>query len=184
MDGFTLIDGASLAIVLLSGVLAYARGFLREILAISGWIISIIVAFLSAPSGVPLVMEIPYLNKIVSGCEATTVISFSIILAISVLICSIFTPLLSNFVKRSFFNSFDQSLGFLFGAARGIVLVLVCVVVYNQLAVDKGIEIVNNSFLYKSVFGISSNIEAMLPNNIPNWLVNNYDDLVSSCDAP
>ena len=57
-------------------------------------------------------------------------------------------------------------------------------VVYNQLAVDKGIEIVNNSFLYKSVFGISSNIEAMLPNNIPNWLVNNYDDLVSSCDAP
>lgn len=184
MYGLTLIDGIALAIILLSGVLAYARGFLREILAISGWIISIIVAFQLAPTSVPLVSEIPYLNKIVSGCEATTVISFSLVLAISVLICSIFTPLLSNFVKRSFFNSFDQSLGFLFGALRGIVLVLVCVVVYNQLTLDKGFEMINNSFLYKTVFGISSNIEAMLPKNIPNWLVNNYDDLVSSCDLP
>jgi membrane protein required for colicin V production len=182
MDGFTLIDGVSLAIILLSGALAYARGFFREILAISGWIISIIIAFLLAPSGVPIVTEIPYLNRIVSGCEATTVISFCFILAISVLVCSIFTPLLSNFVKRSFFNSFDQSLGFLFGVTRGVVLMLVCVVIYNQLAVDKGVEMINNSFLYKTIFGISSNIDAMLPKNIPDWLVKNYDDLVSSCD--
>ena len=116
MDGLTIIDGVSVAVVLLSGILAYARGFLREVLAISGWIISIIIAFMLAPTGVPLVSEIPYLNKIVSGCEATTIISFALILAISVLVCSIFTPLLSNVVKRSVFNTFDQSLGFLFGA--------------------------------------------------------------------
>ena len=103
MDGLTIIDGVSIAVVLLSGILAYARGFLREVLAISGWIISIIIAFMLAPTGVPLVSEIPYLNKIVSGCEATTIISFALILAISVLVCSIFTPLLSNVVKRSVF---------------------------------------------------------------------------------
>ena len=182
MDGLTIIDGVSVAVVLLSGILAYARGFLREVLAISGWIISIIIAFMLAPTGVPLVSEIPYLNKIVSGCEATTIISFALILAISVLVCSIFTPLLSNVVKRSVLNTFDQSLGFLFGALRGIILVIVSVVVYNQVAVDNEYEIVNNSLVYKSVVGISSNIETMLPNSIPNWLIDNYDGLVSSCD--
>ena len=182
MDGLTIIDGVSIAVVLLSGILAYARGFLREVLAISGWIISIIIAFMLAPTGVPLVSEIPYLNKIVSGCEATTIISFALILAISVLVCSIFTPLLSNVVKRSVLNTFDQSLGFLFGALRGIILVIVSVVVYNQVAVDNEYEIVNNSLVYKSVVGISSNIETMLPNSIPNWLIDNYDGLVSSCD--
>lgn len=182
MDGLTIIDGVSIAVVLLSGILAYARGFLREVLAISGWIISIIIAFMLAPTGVPLVSEIPYLNKIVSGCEATTIISFALILAISVLVCSIFTPLLSNVVKRSVLNTFDQSLGFLFGALRGIILVVVSVVVYNQVAVDNEYEIVNNSLVYKSVVGISSNIETMLPNSIPNWLIDNYDGLVSSCD--
>ena len=182
MDGLTIIDGVSIAVVLLSGVLAYARGFLREVLAISGWIISIIIAFMLAPTGVPLVSEIPYLNKIVSGCEATTIISFALILAISVLVCSIFTPLLSNVVKRSVLNTFDQSLGFLFGALRGIILVVVSVVVYNQVAVDNEYEIVNNSLVYKSVVGISSNIETILPNSIPDWLIDNYDGLVSSCD--
>ncbi|MAR49799.1 MAG: colicin V production CvpA [Rhodobacteraceae bacterium] len=182
MDGLTIIDGVSIAVVLLSGILAYARGFLREVLAISGWIISIIIAFMLAPTGVPLVSEIPYLNKIVSGCEATTIISFALILAISVLVCSIFTPLLSNVVKRSVLNTFDQSLGFLFGALRGIILIVVSVVVYNQVAVDNEYEIVNNSLVYKSVVGISSNIETMLPNSIPDWLIDNYDGLVSSCD--
>ena len=182
MDGLTIIDGVSIAVVLLSGILAYARGFLREVLAISGWIISIIIAFMLAPTGVPLVSEIPYLNKIVSGCEATTIISFALILAISVLVCSIFTPLLSNVVKRSVLNTFDQSLGFLFGALRGIILIVVSVVVYNQVAVDNEYKIVNNSLVYKSVVGISSNIETMLPNSIPNWLIDNYDGLVSSCD--
>ena len=182
MDGLTIIDGVSIAVVLLSGILAYARGFLREVLAISGWIISIIIAFMLAPTGVPLVSEIPYLNKIVSGCEATTIISFALILAISVLVCSIFTPLLSNVVKRSVLNTFDQSLGFLFGALRGIILIVVSVVVYNQVAVDNEYEIVNNSLVYKSVVGISSNIETILPNSIPDWLIDNYDGLVSSCD--
>ena len=54
--------------------------------------------------------------------------------------------------------------------------------VYNQVAVDNEYEIVNNSLVYKSVVGISSNIETMLPNSIPDWLIDNYDGLVSSCD--
>ena len=54
--------------------------------------------------------------------------------------------------------------------------------VYNQVAVDNEYQIVVNSLAYKSVVGISSNIETILPNSIPDWLIDNYDGLVSSCD--
>ena len=184
MDSFTLIDGAALAIILLSGILAYARGFAREIFAIAGWIVSVIVAFTFAPTAVPLVKEIPYLNKIISGCEATTIISFAFVLALSVVVCSFFTPLLSNLIKRSFLNSIDQSLGFLFGAARGAILVAVALVAYNQLAINQQFPVVNESFAYNSFYGVSSEFSTVLPDNIPNWIVKNYDGLVSTCNSP
>ena len=40
MDGFTIIDGIVAAVIILSAILAYARGFVRESLAILGWIVA------------------------------------------------------------------------------------------------------------------------------------------------
>ena len=38
MQGFTLVDGIVLALIVISAVLAYARGLVREALSIIGWI--------------------------------------------------------------------------------------------------------------------------------------------------
>ena len=35
MEGFTLIDGVVAAIIVLSAILAYSRGFLREVAPVS-----------------------------------------------------------------------------------------------------------------------------------------------------
>ena len=40
MHGFTLVDGIVLAVIVLSAVLAYARGLVREALSIAGWIVA------------------------------------------------------------------------------------------------------------------------------------------------
>ena len=40
MEGFNIIDGVILAIVLISAILAYARGIVREAMAIVGWIVA------------------------------------------------------------------------------------------------------------------------------------------------
>jgi membrane protein required for colicin V production len=63
MEGFTLVDGVVLAIVVLSAVLAYARGLMREFLSIAGWIGAALVGFIFAPSVEPLVSAIPGLDK-------------------------------------------------------------------------------------------------------------------------
>ena len=44
MEGFNVVDGVVLAIVILSSLLAYARGLVREVMAILGWIAAALVA--------------------------------------------------------------------------------------------------------------------------------------------
>ena len=56
---FTVVDGGVAVITLISAILAYSRGFTREVFAIAGWIIAIVAAFYLAPKLDPLIREAP-----------------------------------------------------------------------------------------------------------------------------
>ncbi|PTE12663.1 CvpA family protein, partial [Pseudogemmobacter blasticus] len=62
MDNFTWVDGGAAVIILLSAILAYSRGLVRELMAILGWVGAAILAFIFAPAATPLVKEIPMLG--------------------------------------------------------------------------------------------------------------------------
>ncbi len=63
MEGFTIIDGVVALVIVLSALLAYGRGLVREFMAIVGWIAAAILAFLFAPQVEPLVSEIPVVGE-------------------------------------------------------------------------------------------------------------------------
>ena len=46
MDSFTLVDGGSAAILLISAILAYSRGLVREVLSIAGWVAAAVSALI------------------------------------------------------------------------------------------------------------------------------------------
>ena len=48
MEGFTLIDGVVTLVIVLSAILAYSRGLVREAMAIAGWIGAAVLAFVFA----------------------------------------------------------------------------------------------------------------------------------------
>ena len=50
MENFTVVDGGAALIILLSAILAYSRGLVRELMSIVGWIGAAILAFIFAPS--------------------------------------------------------------------------------------------------------------------------------------
>ena len=54
MEGFTIIDGIAAAVIILSALLAYSRGLVREVLSIGGWIGATILAYMFAASVQPL----------------------------------------------------------------------------------------------------------------------------------
>ena len=48
MEGFTIIDGVVALVIVVSALLAYSRGIVREAMAILGWVGAAVVAFLLA----------------------------------------------------------------------------------------------------------------------------------------
>ena len=92
MDGFTLVDGVVAALIVISALLAYSRGFVREAMAIAGWIGSAIVAFIFADKAQPLVKQIPVLGDFIGdSCELSVISAFAAVFAIALVIFSIFS---------------------------------------------------------------------------------------------
>lgn len=65
MGDFTIVDGVVGLVIVVSALLAYARGFVREALAIVGWIVATIVAFIFADKVQPLVKQIPVIGDFI-----------------------------------------------------------------------------------------------------------------------
>ncbi|MBC7157641.1 MAG: CvpA family protein, partial [Rhodobacteraceae bacterium] len=184
MEGFTIIDAVVAAVILVSAVLAYSRGLVRETMAILGWIAAAVVAFLFAPQVEPLVKEIPVVASILGeSCELSIIAAFAIVFAVALVVAALFTPLFSGMVQRSFLGGIDHGLGFLFGALRGIVLVAVALVVYDRALAGQGIAMVDDSRSVQIFASVEGAIGEQIPDEAPAWIVARYEELVVSCGA-
>ena len=185
MEGFTLIDGVVAVVILLSAILAYSRGFVREAMAIAGWIGAAVVAFLFAESAQPLVKEIPVVGDFLKdSCELSIIVAFGAVLAVGLIVASLFTPLLSSVVQAPALGGLDQGLGFAFGVLRGVVLVGVALLVYDRAVADNTVSMVDNSRSAKIFASFQANIAAAVPDDAPGWILSRYNTLTQACAAP
>ncbi len=184
MEGFTIIDGVVALVIVISAVLAYSRGFVREAMAIIGWIVAAIVAFIFAPKAEPLVKELPVVGDYLKdSCELSIIAAFAAVFAVALVVVSIFTPLFSSIVQRSALGGIDQGLGFFFGVLRGILLVAVALVVYDRVVVNDTIPMVDNSRTAKIFARAQDSINEQIPEDAPGWIVERYEQLVGDCGA-
>lgn len=110
-------DIAVLAIVLLSALLSFARGFVREILSVAAWIGAAFVAIWAFPHAKPVA------STFISMDVAASAAAFVIVFFLALILLSLVFSRLSSGVRGSALSAVDRSLGFLFGVLRGAVLV-------------------------------------------------------------
>jgi membrane protein required for colicin V production len=182
----TIVDAIVLLIVVISGMLAYARGFTREALAIAGWVIAAFGAFYFAPFLEPLIREIPLVGEFLrSSCTLSILAAFAVAFAIILVLVSIFTPLISGAVLDSMLGPVDRGLGFLFGAARGVVLVAVLYLLYDLLVpLDQRVTALDAAQSVSFIEETAEIIRANAPEQVPQWLGARIDRLVGACGAP
>jgi len=182
MEGFTIVDAVVALIIVVSAVLAYSRGFVREGMSILGWVGAAVVAFMFAGKAEPLIKEIPMVGDMLNGsCELSIIVAFAAVLAIALVVVSLFTPLFSGLIQRSALGGLDQGLGFLFGALRGIVLIAVAFIVYDRVVVSQDIEMVDDSRSAKIFARMQASIEDQIPTDAPGWILEQYETLVGDC---
>ncbi len=186
MEDYTIIDGIVIAILLISGFLAFSRGIVREVLSIAGWAGAAVIAFIFAPQGKDLVYEIPVVSGFVGdSCNIALIVSFAVIFVLALIVISLFTPLLAGIISGSALGLIDKGLGFLFGLARGVLLVIVGLFVYDTLMPEgEGINLIEDSktivVLADSQTRLAAEVEGSA---IPEWFIARFEDLTSTCSA-
>ncbi|SIT76345.1 CvpA family protein [Pontibaca methylaminivorans] len=184
MDGFTIIDGVVALIVVLSALLAYARGMVREALAIVGWIVAAVLGFLLAPQVEPLIREVPVIGDFIAdSCELSLVAAFAAVFAVALILMSFFTPLFSSMIQRSALGGLDRGLGFLFGVARGVLLIAIAFFVYDTAFGGQNIAMIDDSRSAQVFARMTGQIEERNPERALGWLTRQYEELVAGCNA-
>ena len=184
MENLTAVDGGAALIILVSSILAFSRGLVRELMAILGWIGAAIAAYYFAPGVQPLVKELPVVGEFLAdSCELSVVAAFAGVFVIGLIVAALFTPLFSGAVQRSALGGIDQALGFLFGAARGILLIAVGFIVYDRVLSDQAIPMIDESRTALVFSNFQAEIDENIPTDAPGWIVERYNELTNVCAA-
>lgn len=181
----TIADGVVALILLVSGMLAYSRGVTREIMAIGGWIAAAFIAFYFAPMLSPLLEEIPVVGDMLRGsCTMSALAGFVAAFAGALIVLSIFTPMLSTAVQNTALGPVDKGLGFVFGIARGVLLVAVMYLLYNLIITDtERLAMIENSASITFISDAAKALEAQAPTTVPEWLQSRIDGMMGNCGA-
>jgi membrane protein required for colicin V production len=123
----TLLDVILLGVMLISGLLAMIRGFFREILSIAGWAAAAVATLYAFTKLKPLAQQ--YFNN---DIVASVVTAGGVFLG-TLIIVSVFTVRISDKILDSRIGALDRTMGFLFGLARGLIIVVVAFIFFDWL---------------------------------------------------
>lgn len=128
----TLLDIIVLAVMLLSGLLAMIRGFMREILSIAAWGTAALVSVYAYSSKL-----LPMVQESLKNETLAKVAVVGGVFLLTLVVVSIITVRISDMILDSRIGALDRTLGFLFGLARGLLIVVVAFLFFTWLVPDK-----------------------------------------------
>lgn len=115
--GANAADLIIVAIVLMSGLWALWRGFVREVLGIVGWVGAALVTLY----GFSTVR--PYAQELISIPLVADVAAGLVLFIATLILLSLVSSAISSSVRGSALGALDRTLGFLFGLVRGFIVV-------------------------------------------------------------
>src|SRR6059058_5326159 len=127
----TILDLVLLGVMLISGLLAMVRGFMREILSIAAWGAAALVTLYAFSKLLPSAKA--YFGS--DTIAAVVVVAGTFIGTL--IVVSVITVRISDMILDSRIGALDRTLGFLFGLGRGLLIVVVAFLFFSWLVPDK-----------------------------------------------
>lgn len=123
----TILDGIVIAVMLFSAVLAMVRGFSREVLSVLSWVVAAGAAYFLYP------YLVPYASHYTQSKPIAMIGSAAVIFIVVLIVVSFVTMKIADFIIDSRIGALDRTFGFIFGAARGLLLIVVAMMFFNWL---------------------------------------------------
>ena len=162
MEQLNNLDVVFLIIVGISALVGIARGMTKEVLSIIGWILAAAALFYLVPVCEPMVQK-HIASKIMADIVAglAIVIVFSIIWVLTV-------DKIASTIRSSTLSALDRILGFVFGAARGVLIVILIALMISTLIPEESKE---GMFAESQYFKLAKANAEPLMNLIPqSWI--------------
>lgn len=118
MEQLNNLDVVFLIIVGISALVGIARGMTKEILSIIGWVLAAAALYYLVPIVEPIAQ-----TYIASKMMANIVAGLAVLIVFS-LIWILTVDKISSVIRSSTLSALDRILGFVFGAARGILIII------------------------------------------------------------
>lgn len=161
----TLLDGVLVGFTLVSAVLAMVRGFSREVLSIASWVAAAAAAYFFYPAVLPYVA--PYIdNDKVQLAAAAAIVFF-----VALIVVTVITMKIADFIIDSRIGALDRTLGFLYGAARGILVVAVGLLFFSWLVGPKPPAWIAEAKSLPLLEGVGDWLEGLLPDDPENTIL-------------
>jgi len=161
----TLLDGILVGFTLVSAMLAMVRGLSREVLSIASWIAAAAAAYFFYP------LVLPYVQPHIDNAQIAMAASAGIVFVIALIIVTLITMKIADWIIDSRIGALDRTLGFLYGAARGILVVAVGLLFFNWLAGANTPAWVTDAKSRPLLESIGTTIESFLPDDPDNSIL-------------
>ncbi len=163
------LDIILIVIMLVSGFLAMVRGFTREVLSIFSWAMAAVAALYFTPRYYEVLS--PYIDN----PSIAQIVFAAAVFIVTLIIVSLITFRISDKVLDSRVGALDRTLGFVFGLARGFLLVAIVFILFTALARDQP-EWVREARSYPILQRTQVAIESLLPMDPEQYLPGKDDD--------
>ena len=153
----TMLDGILLGITLVSAVLAMVRGFSREVLSLVSWAAAAAAAFLFYKP------VLPYVKPYISNDTIAMIAAMAAVFLVVLIVVSLITMKIADFIIDSRIGALDRTLGFLFGAARGVLLVVVAMLLFTWAVPDNQPGWITNAKSKPMLDSLGEQLMGLLP---------------------
>ncbi len=158
------LDVVLVAIMIFSGLLAMLRGLTREMLSIMSWALAALVTLLAYShfkADVRAIIDTPMLAD--AALIATVFIT-------GLILFSLLTANISERVLDSRVGAIDRTLGFVYGLARGLVLVVIAYLIVGEIVERPNLpKWVTQARSLSVIEYAGDTIKSLVPEN-PDWL--------------
>ncbi len=112
-------DYIIIAIIAVSTLISLLRGFVRESLALAGWILAVWVSILYMNQ--MAILLTPYLSSLPPSI--LSLVAFALLFVLTLIIAALVSNLIATLVDKTGLSGTDRAIGMIFGIARGIIIV-------------------------------------------------------------
>ncbi|MBR1601110.1 MAG: CvpA family protein [Alphaproteobacteria bacterium] len=158
MEQLNNLDVVFLIITGVSALVGIARGMTKELLSLAGWILAAAAVFYMVP------LLDPVMQKYIASKVLASIVSGMIILIVFCVVWILTVDKIASVIRSSKLSALDRILGFVFGTARGIIIVILVAMMLTTLIPEESKKgVFAESKYFKEAAECAEPLIAMVP---------------------